>query len=72
MPLSKKGNKIMESMNKSYGPVKAKKVFYSMKNKGSISGVDKHFYGHMDPMAYYDNKVLTSVTLSDMGDAKSR
>ena len=41
MPLSSKGEKIMGSMQKEYGPAKAKNVFYASKNKGTITGVDK-------------------------------
>ena len=42
MPLTKKGQKIMKGMKHSYGSAKkAKQVFYSSRNKGTISGVDK-------------------------------
>jgi|TARA_A100000172_G_scaffold68601_1_gene48406 hypothetical protein len=40
MPLTKKGNKIMRSMKKTYGK-DAKKVFYASRNKGKIKGVEK-------------------------------
>jgi hypothetical protein len=50
MPLNKKGSKIMSSMKKTYGPKKAKSVFYASKNAGKIKGVDKGFYGHYDVM----------------------
>jgi len=40
MPLTKKGNKIMRSMKKTYGK-DAKKVFYALRNKGKIKGVEK-------------------------------
>ena len=40
MPLTKKGKKIMRSMQKTYGAKKAKKVFYASKNKGKIKGVE--------------------------------
>ena len=40
-PLSSKGNKIMGSMAKTYGPKKAKQVFYASKNAGKIKGVEK-------------------------------
>ncbi len=40
MPLTKKGHKIMRAMKKQYGK-KAKQVFYSSANKGTISGVHK-------------------------------
>lgn len=41
MPLTKKGQKIMKSMKKSYGAKKGEKVFYASRNKGKISGVEK-------------------------------
>lgn len=41
MPLTKKGSKIMRSMDKEYGPEKGKKVFYASRNKGTIKGVEK-------------------------------
>lgn len=40
MPLTSKGNKIMENMKSEYGPKKGESVFYASKNKGTISGVD--------------------------------
>jgi hypothetical protein len=39
MPLTKKGQKIMRSMKKTYGKKKGKSVFYASKNKGKITGV---------------------------------
>jgi len=40
MPLTKKGEKVMASMEKTYGSKeKAKRVFYASENKGAISGV---------------------------------
>lgn len=41
MPMTKKGRKIMKSMEKTYGKKKAEQVFYASKNKGKIKGVDK-------------------------------
>lgn len=41
MPLTKKGQKIMRSMDKEYGDKKAKQVFYASRNKGTIKGVEK-------------------------------
>jgi hypothetical protein len=41
MPLTKKGKKIMRSMEKTYGDKKAEEVFYASRNKGTIKGVDK-------------------------------
>lgn len=40
MPLTKKGNKILEQMRKKYGK-DAEKVFYASENKGTIKGVHK-------------------------------
>ena len=39
MPKTKKGEKIMRSMKKSYGAKKGKEVFYKSKSKGTIKGV---------------------------------
>jgi hypothetical protein len=40
MPLTKKGNKILKNMGKSYGAKKAKSVFYAMINEGKITGAE--------------------------------
>lgn len=43
MPLTKKGNKILDAMMRQYGSKKGESVFYASANKGTISGVDpKH------------------------------
>lgn len=41
MPLTKKGRKVMAAMRRTYGKVKAKRVFYASRNKGRIKGVDR-------------------------------
>ncbi len=41
MPLTKKGAKIKEKMEKNYGEEKGEKVFYASANKGTIKGVHK-------------------------------
>ena len=41
MPVTKKGAKIKESMEKEYGEEKGEKVFYASANKGTIKGVHK-------------------------------
>lgn len=42
MPLTKKGQKILRSMRKSYRSTqKAKQVFYASKNARKIKGVEK-------------------------------
>lgn len=41
VPLTKKGRKIMRSMQRTYGPKKGKRVFYASRNKGRIKGVDR-------------------------------
>lgn len=41
MPLTKKGRKIMSSMEAQYGKKKAEQVFYASLNAGTISGVHK-------------------------------
>jgi hypothetical protein len=40
MPLTEKGEKVMASMKKQYGPEKGKQVFYASKNAGKLTGVD--------------------------------
>jgi len=40
MPLSAKGKKILSRMEKTYGKVKAKEVFYAMIKEGKLSGVE--------------------------------
>ena len=41
MPLTKKGLKIRESMEKHYGKDKGEEVFYASINKGNIKGAEK-------------------------------
>lgn len=41
MPLTKKGEKIHESMLKEYGKKKGEEIFYASANKGTITGVEK-------------------------------
>lgn len=41
MPLTKKGLKIRESMEKHYGKDKGDEVFYASINKGKIKGAEK-------------------------------
>ena len=38
MPLTTKGRKILREMQREYGPVKGKSVFYASINKGLIHG----------------------------------
>ena len=40
MPLTNKGEEIMNAMQKQYGAKKGESVFYASNNKGNISGVD--------------------------------
>jgi len=40
-PLTKKGEKILEELKKSYGKKKGEGIFYAMENKGDIKGVVK-------------------------------
>lgn len=41
MPLTKKGVKIKQAMEKSYGVKRGKKIFYASQNKGTIKGTHK-------------------------------
>jgi broad specificity phosphatase PhoE len=40
MPLTKKGRKVMKSMEETYGSKKAEQVFYASRNAGKLKGVD--------------------------------
>lgn len=40
MPLTLKGNEILNAEEKEYGEKKGKEVFYASKNAGKITGVD--------------------------------
>lgn len=40
MPLTSKGNTILDSMQKQYGEKKGKQVFYASANAGKITGVE--------------------------------
>lgn len=41
MPLTSKGRKIKEAMERQYGKEKGESVFYASENKGTIKGVHK-------------------------------
>lgn len=41
MPLTEKGEKILQSMQRQYGKKRGKRVFYASANKGTIAGVHK-------------------------------
>ncbi len=41
MPLTPKGERIKQAMQKEYGAKKGEQVFYASRNAGKISGVDK-------------------------------
>jgi hypothetical protein len=45
MPLTKKGNDIMKSMQRTYGGKKGEQVFYASRNAGKITGVEKKAQG---------------------------
>lgn len=40
MPLTAKGTKILNAMEREYGSKKGEQVFYASKNAGKITGVD--------------------------------
>lgn len=42
MPLTAKGNEIMEAMKKSYG-AEGERIFYASRNAGVINGVDSEY-----------------------------
>lgn len=48
MPLTTKGNEIMNNMQREYGSSKGEQVFYASKNAGNISGVDSAVVGRVD------------------------
>ena len=41
MPMTVKGQRVMAEMKDTYGPEKAKRVFYASANKGTVKGVHK-------------------------------
>lgn len=41
MPLTKKGRKIKNTMEKQYGREKGEDIFYASQNKGTIKGTHK-------------------------------
>ena len=48
MPLTPKGRKIKRHMKKQYGEKKGEQVFHALRNKGTITGVDRSMrsYAH--------------------------
>jgi len=52
MPLTKKGKKIKQAMEKQYGKKKGEEVFYASQKKGKIKGTH-----HSAPMgSFYDKR----------------
>jgi len=51
MPLTKKGEEIMQAMKQQYGSEKGEQVFYASKNAGNITGVDQTLTPHCN---YFD------------------
>lgn len=45
MPLTRKGRKILHAMQREYGPVKGRTVFYASRNKGVIRDVEVGYPG---------------------------
>ena len=45
MPLTDKGEKIMQSMKRTYGGKKGEEVFYATRNAGKITGVEEKAKG---------------------------
>ena len=45
MPLTDKGEKIMQSMKRTYGGKKGEEVFYATRNAGKIAGVEEKAAG---------------------------
>lgn len=43
MPLTAKGNDILEAMRKEYGKEEGERIFYASRNSGVISGVDSEY-----------------------------
>lgn len=60
MPFTKKGSEIMKNMKSEYGSKKGASVFYASKNSGKIKGVDKHFYGHLNPKSVETHSIKTT------------
>lgn len=65
MPLTEKGHEILASMEKTYGPEKAKQVLYASKNAGKITGIDS-----FDPHAACDDVDVEAAMDSLRNDAK--
>lgn len=42
--LTRKGAKVLSSMEKEYGDKKGEGVFYASRNKGTIKGVEKGYH----------------------------
>jgi CMP-N-acetylneuraminic acid synthetase len=53
MPLTKKGAKIRQAMEKFYGKKEGDAVFYASENKGNISGVTKKKKKHVESKEKY-------------------
>jgi hypothetical protein len=42
MPLTEKGQEVMQNMQEQYGEKKGESVFYASKNAGKLTGVDQY------------------------------
>jgi hypothetical protein len=69
VPLTEKGKEVLASMRKSYGPGSGERVFYAMKNKGTLTGVDSDVAGTPEDQvpipADYGTKLDAAVDAAD-------
>ena len=61
MPLTEKGKKIENAMEKEYGEKKGKSVFYASKNKGTIKGVEGKKHKMVHKMAKHPEGYATHI-----------
>ena len=55
MPLTSKGNEILNKLEKEYGTEHGKSVLYAMKNSGKITGIDEMSEGSEGLKSYDDS-----------------
>lgn len=69
MPLTAKGNKIMDKMRSEYGAKKGTSVFYASRNKGKITNVDPESSHHEKHKKIIHARRAMEDTLREQEDA---
>jgi hypothetical protein len=63
MPLTQKGEEIMQHMQHEYGSEKGEQVFYASRNAGKLTGVDSSIFSQYDPFSIHEGQPIDNPIL---------